>query len=132
MYNAFFARQNEGALILRIEDTDTKRTGIPFVSVPGCACDRDSVWTLVPGAYESMMKLFTMFGFEFDEGPHVQGQFGPYKQSERLAIYATYAQELVMQDKAYLCFCTPERLERLRAIQSKQGYLSCPGTLRAC
>ena len=67
LYNYLFAKQNNGQLILRIEDTDRTR--------------------LVDGAVENLISTLEWSGIEFDEGPHKDGAFGPYTQSERLSIY---------------------------------------------
>jgi glutamyl-tRNA synthetase len=105
LYNYLFAKKNGGVFILRIEDTDQKR----FVS----------------GAIESLITSLNKLGITCDEGVFLQdnqvkkiGSFDPYIQSERLAIYKKYADELVANDKAYPCFCTPERLTQMREEQS--------------
>jgi nondiscriminating glutamyl-tRNA synthetase len=54
-------------------------------------------------------------GLDWDEGPDIGGPFAPYRQSDRLAIYREHAERLVSEGKAYLCFCSPEELERDRA-----------------
>jgi glutamyl-tRNA synthetase len=100
LYNFLFARKNNGKFILRIEDTDRNR--------------------YVEGAVENLIKALKWCGLEFDEGPEVGGQFGPYMQSQRLDIYQQHAHKLISQNKAYYCFCTPERLETLREEQQKQ------------
>lgn len=97
LYNYLFARKNGGTFILRIEDTDQNR--------------------YVEGALESLLKTLEWVGLEYNEGPH-QGEFGPYIQSERTELYRKYAQELLDKGYAYLCFCTPERLEEMRQKQS--------------
>lgn len=101
MYNYAFARQNKGNFILRIEDTDRER--------------------YVPGAVERIQDVIKMMGFEWNEGPGVGGKYGPYVQSERLDIYKKYAEELIRKGHAYYCFCTEERLEKLREAQKKHG-----------
>ncbi len=100
LYNFLFARKNNGAFILRIEDTDRHR--------------------YVEGAVENLIKALKWAGLQFDEGPDIGGNFGPYMQSERLEIYKKYAEELIQKGKAYYCFCTPERLQSLREEQEKQ------------
>ncbi len=97
LYAYLFARQNKGRILLRIEDTDQKRE--------------------VEGAEENLIRTLAWADLEFDEGPHVGGPHGPYRQSERLEHYQFFAAELVKKDKAYLCFCTAERLENLRKKQ---------------
>ncbi|MDI6802438.1 MAG: glutamate--tRNA ligase [Bacteroidota bacterium] len=94
LYNYLFARQNNGVFILRIEDTDRTR--------------------YVEGAVENLIDTLRWAGLEFDEGPKKGGNSGPYIQSERLDIYRKYAEQLVQECKAYYCFCTSERLEKMR------------------
>lgn len=100
LYNYLFAKNNNGTFILRIEDTDRNR--------------------YVEGAVENLIKALKWAGLNFDEGPEVGGDFGPYLQSERLDIYKKYADELIQKGKAYYCFCTPERLKTLKEEQEKQ------------
>jgi glutamyl-tRNA synthetase len=100
LYNYLFARNQNGKLILRIEDTDRKR--------------------FVEGAVENLIDTLNWAGINFDEGPGIDGSFGPYMQSERLDIYKELVEKLVCEEKAYYCFCTPERLEHLREEQQKQ------------
>lgn len=105
LYTYLFARQKKGTFILRIEDTDQKR--------------------YVQDALEKLIQILNWAGFEYSEGVYIEngkviqkGEYGPYIQSERLDIYKKYAQELVAKERAYYCFCTPERLEKMRAEQS--------------
>lgn len=91
------ARQTGGAFLLRIEDTDRER--------------------LVPRAMEEIIDAVAWLGVSADEGPVTGGAYGPYVESERLAEYATVAEWLVAHDRAYRCFCTPERLDRMRQEQ---------------
>jgi glutamyl-tRNA synthetase len=100
LYNYLIARQTGGQFLLRIEDTDRKR--------------------YVPGAEQELMDSLHWLGMQWDEGPDVGGPCAPYRQSERKEIYQHYARELVEMDHAYYCFCTPERLARLRQEQQKQ------------
>jgi len=86
LYSYLFAKKNKGIFALRIEDTDQKR--------------------YVEGAVESLESTLKFFGLNWDEGPIFQ--------SQRTEIYQKYAQELVAKGAAYPCFCTPERLERMR------------------
>jgi glutamyl-tRNA synthetase len=97
LFTYFIAKNLEGKLILRIEDTDQKRE--------------------VAGATEKLIEVLNKFNIDFDEGPHVGGDFGPYIQSQRVDIYRKYSQELLEKGEAYHCFCTPERLEKMRADQ---------------
>lgn len=97
LYNFLFARKNKGKFLLRIEDTDQKRS--------------------VSGAVENLIETLQWAGLEFDEGPGKEGPFGPYIQSKRLALYTKYAELLLAAHHAYHCFCTPERLEAMRKEQ---------------
>jgi glutamyl-tRNA synthetase len=103
LYNYLFARSQGGQFILRIEDTDRER--------------------YVEDALKDIYETFEWLGFHWDEGPDVGGPKGPYFQSQRVEIYKKYADELVGKGMAYPCFCTPERMEKLRAEQaaSKTG-----------
>jgi glutamyl-tRNA synthetase len=99
LYNYLFAKKNNGTFVLRIEDTDRNR--------------------YVEGAVENLINALKWAGLEFDEGPEIGGNFGPYMQSQRLDIYKKYADELIEKGKAYYCFCTPERLKTLKEEQEK-------------
>jgi glutamyl-tRNA synthetase len=99
LFNWLFARHEGGSFVLRIEDTDQTR--------------------LVPGALEKVLESLRWLGLEWDEGPEVGGPYGPYLQSERLEIYHRYADQLLESGWAYLCCCTPERLEALRTEQAR-------------
>lgn len=100
LYNYLFAKKNNGSFILRIEDTDRNR--------------------YVEGAVENLIESLRWSGLEFDEGPGKEGDVGPYMQSERLDIYKKYAEELIAEKKAYYCFCSPERLQKVRDEQQKE------------
>jgi len=95
LYSFLFAKKNLGQFILRIEDTDQSR--------------------LVQEATSKLISALNWAGVSCDEGPQVGGNFGPYVQSERLSIYHDYIQQLLTQSHAYYCFCSPERLELVRA-----------------
>lgn len=97
LFNLCFARQHGGQFILRIEDTDQLRS------------TRESEQQI----YDALRWL----GIEWDEGPDVGGPHGPYRQSERGHIYKRYSDELVEKGHAFTCFCTPERLDAVRAEQ---------------
>lgn len=97
LYNYLFAKHNNGKFILRIEDTDRNR--------------------YVEGALENLLDTIEWVGLTPDEGPRQDGEYGPYIQSERLDIYNKYAQELIDKGKAYRCFCSPERLSKLKEEQ---------------
>ena len=94
LYNYLFAKKNGGKFILRIEDTDQTR--------------------FVQGAEDYILEAFDWCGIEFDEGVSKGGPFGPYKQSERKAMYKAYADELITKGMAYYAFDTPEELTDLR------------------
>ncbi len=89
-----YARAKKGTFVLRIEDTDQKR--------------------YVKEAEDYLYRGLAWVGMEPDEGPKKGGSFAPYRQSERLEIYKKYALKLIEQGDAYYCFCTPERLEKVR------------------
>lgn len=110
LYNWLFARKHGGAFILRIEDTDRTR--------------------YVEGAVEDIMESLQWLGLLWDEGPDVGGPYGPYFQSQRLEIYRKHAELLLEKGHAYKCFCSPERLEKLREEQRKAGLK--PGYDRKC
>ncbi|HOV64609.1 MAG TPA: glutamate--tRNA ligase, partial [Spirochaetia bacterium] len=110
LFNYFFARANGGKFILRIEDTDQER--------------------YYDEALQDLYETFDWLGIHWDEGPDVGGPFGPYVQSERVELYREYAQKLVDAGKAYYCYCTPERLERIRKIQTANKMP--PGYDRHC
>jgi glutamyl-tRNA synthetase len=97
LFNYAFARHNGGQFILRIEDTDRERSS---------------------AASEAMIfEALHWLGLGWDEGPDVGGPHGPYRQSERTAVYREHAESLVEKGAAYPCFCTRNRLESLRAEQ---------------
>jgi glutamyl-tRNA synthetase len=95
-----YARRYQGTFVMRIEDTDQKR----FVS------EAETV----------LHQAFAWLNITPDEGPTIGGNYGPYRQSQRLEIYQKYAQQLVDQGHAYHCFCSPERLTQLREEQRLQ------------
>lgn len=100
LFNYVFAKKHKGEFVVRIEDTDRER--------------------FVQGAETRMMKSLNWMGIHADEDVQKGGAYAPYRQSERLAIYMKYAKELVQKKHAYYCFCTSERLTRLREAQSKK------------
>jgi glutamyl-tRNA synthetase len=101
LYDYLLAKKTDGKFILRIEDTDTKRT--------------------VPGAEQEILEGLRWLGLHHDEGPDVGGPFGPYRQTERREVYHQHAQTLVAADRAYPCFCLPDRLEKMRDAQRRNG-----------
>lgn len=100
LFNYAFARQRGGKFILRIEDTDQSRA----------RADSEQM----------IFDALRWVGLSWDEGPDVGGPFGPYRQSERRAIYAEHATLLVERGGAYRCFCTAERLDQVRAQQQAE------------
>ncbi len=97
LVNYIFAKQNGGQFVLRIEDTDRSRS------------TRESE--------DAILASLRWLGLSWDEGPDVGGAHGPYRQSDRMAIYGTYADDLLARGKAFRCFCTPERLDAMREAQ---------------
>ncbi len=105
LFAYLFAKKHEGKFLLRIEDTDRER--------------------FVEGGIKNSITSLTWAGLTIDEGVDLdasgrviqKGDYGPYIQSERLALYTKYVQELIEKDGAYYCFCTKERLDELRKIQ---------------
>lgn len=107
LFNYFFAASNKGKFILRVEDTDRER--------------------YTDESLQDLYDTLDWLGIKWDEGPVVGGPYGPYVQSERFDLYKKYAEQLVAEGKAYYCYCTPERLERVRQEQvaaksEYQGY----------
>ena len=102
LFNWLFARHNGGTFILRIEDTDTAR--------------------YIEGATDIILDSLRWLGLDWDEGP--------YFQSQRLEIYQETANRLIREDQAYLCYCSPQRLETMRHEQMKRKQP--PGYDRHC
>lgn len=100
MFDFYFAKKANGKFIVRIEDTDQAR--------------------LVEGAEEVVYKSLEWFGLISDEDPVKGGEFGPYRQSERLGLYQKYAAELLEKGHVYRCFCSKERLDELRKFQEAE------------
>lgn len=101
LFNYLLARQQGGAFILRIEDTDQER--------------------YVPGAEQGIIEMLQWAGLDPDEGPHKGGPVGPYRQSERLHFYREAADRLIAQGHAYRAYDTPEELEEMRKQQVARG-----------
>lgn len=101
LFNWLFARHMNGSFVLRIEDTDMER----------------STEESARGIIESMRWM----GLDWDEGPEVGGEYGPYFQSQRLDIYKEAAQKLIEQGKAYYCYCTSEELAEKRERALAEG-----------
>jgi glutamyl-tRNA synthetase len=101
LFNYLFAKNQGGKFILRIEDTDLERSDDKFTT--------------------EIIESLRWLGLDYDEGPDVDGPYGPYRQSERLLTYKKYLQQLLNENKAYYCFCTEEELEEERQTQIKRG-----------
>src|SRR5512138_1182200 len=110
LYDYLLAKKTGGQFILRVEDTDVGRT--------------------VPGSEQEIMDGLRWLGLEYDEGPDIGGPYGPYRQTERRDIYVEHAMMLVESGHAYPCFCTPERLEKMRQGQQKTGQSLYDGLCR--
>ncbi len=94
LFNYVFAKKHGGSFVLRIEDTDRARS----------RADSE----------QAIFRALRWLGLDWDEGPDVGGPHGPYRQSERSELYREHAQTLIASGKAYRCFCTPERLAKMR------------------
>lgn len=101
LFNYLYARNQGGKFIIRIEDTDTKRN--------------------IEGGEESQLTYLKWLGMEWDESIDVGGEYGPYRQTERLDIYKKYWQDLIDRGLAYFCYCTEEELEQEREEQMSRG-----------
>lgn len=101
LFNFLIAKATGGQFILRIEDTDQKRT--------------------VPDAIQRIYEDLKWAGIHWDEGPDSGGHFGPYQQSDRLQLYREHANKLIESGSAYRCYCTPTRIEALALTQAQQG-----------
>lgn len=110
LFNFFFARANGGKFILRIEDTDQTRS--------------------TPEALQDLYDTLDWLGVSWDEGPVKGGPCGPYIQSEKVEVYRKHAADLLAKGEAYRCFCTPERMEKLRQEQTEKKL--DPGYDRHC
>lgn len=100
LFDYVLARQTGGQFILRFEDTDQRR--------------------FVPGSEEEIIRSLDWLGITPDESPMHGGRFGPYRQTERREIYQHHARILVQKGYAYPCFCSPERLDKMRKEQEAQ------------
>lgn len=101
LFNYLFARNQNGKFIIRIEDTDIKRN--------------------VEGGEQSQLKYLTWLGIDWDESIDKGGDYGPYRQTERLDIYNKHTEELLAKGLAYKCYCTEEELEQEREAQMAKG-----------
>jgi len=101
LFNLAFARRHGGRFVLRIEDTDQARSS--------------------PESEAAIVAALRWAGIDWDEGPDVGGDHGPYRQSERVALYREHAERLVAQGDAFRCFCSRERLDAVRGAQRQRG-----------
>jgi len=101
LFNMCFAKQHNGKFILRIEDTDQARS--------------------TPESEQDILSSLRWLGLDWDEGPDVGGEYGPYRQSERKDDYRAYAVQLIEQGDAFYCFRTPEELEVIREERKSAG-----------
>ncbi|HOK55807.1 MAG TPA: glutamate--tRNA ligase [bacterium] len=101
LFNYLFARKNKGKFVLRIEDTDIERSRKEYE--------------------EAIIEDLKWLGLEWDEGPDVGGEYGPYRQSERIYIYREFAEKLLKEGFVYKCFCTKEELEEMRKQAQEKG-----------
>ena len=101
LFNWAYARHTGGTFVFRIEDTDSAR-------------DTEE-------SYEQLVAALTWLGLDWDEGPGVGGEHGPYRQSQRLETYRRVGRDLLAAGRAYECFCTPEELEERREQARKEG-----------
>jgi glutamyl-tRNA synthetase len=101
LFNMCFARAHGGQFLLRIEDTDQARS--------------------TAESEQTILDSLRWLGLDWDEGPDVGGDYGPYRQSERMDIYAQYAEQLVTEGKAFHCYRTPEELNLLREARREAG-----------
>ncbi|MDA1036420.1 MAG: glutamate--tRNA ligase family protein, partial [Chloroflexi bacterium] len=112
LFNWLYARASGGTFIVRIEDTDRAR--------------------LVEGAQDSILGALRWLNLDWDEGPEVGGDYGPYVQSERQAqgTYHEHTDRLIAEGNAYYCYCLPDRLDTMRKEQQAAG--KSPGYDRRC
>jgi glutamyl-tRNA synthetase len=101
LFNLCFARSQGGQFILRIEDTDQARS--------------------TAASEQAILDSLRWLGLEWDEGPDVGGDYGPYRQSERMALYGDYARQLVDAGHAFVCYRTPQELDALREARREAG-----------
>ena len=110
IFNWLFARHYGGSFVIRVEDTDQTRK--------------------VEGATEELLQALRWLGLDWDEGPDVGGEYGPYYQSQRLDLYHRVADQMLERGHAYRCYCSPERLAELRQEQTRGKQP--PGYDRRC
>jgi glutamyl-tRNA synthetase len=103
LFNFLFAKRNQGIFVLRIEDTDLERSNDTSI--------------------DRIIEDLKWLGIFWDEGPDRDGSVGPYRQSQRVSVYREFADRLSQQGKSYKCFCSEERLEKLRKEQLSKGKM---------
>lgn len=103
LFNYLFARHNDGQFIVRIEDTDQKRN--------------------IENGEKSQLENLKWLGMDWDESPDNPGEYGPYRQSERRAIYDPLVEQLLLSNRAYKCYCSEEELEAERDAQRARGEM---------
>ena len=103
LFNWLFARQHKGVFVLRVEDTDVERSREEYE--------------------HRLIDDLRWMGLDWDEGPDAVGNFGPYRQSQRLGIYQSYMDKLLQEGKAYYCFCSAEQLEKERETALAAGTI---------
>ncbi|WP_046176529.1 glutamate--tRNA ligase [Domibacillus indicus] len=104
LFNYLYARNLGGTFVIRIEDTDQKRN--------------------IEGGEQSQLNYLKWLGVDWDEGPDVGGEYGPYRQSERNHLYKKYYDQLLSEGKAYKCYCTAEELEAEREAQQERNEIA--------
>lgn len=113
LFNWLWARHTGGAFVLRIEDTDQERS--------------------TPESKQVILDSLRWLGIDWDEGPEVGGDHGPYEQMQRLSLYAEWAERLIAEKKAYRCYCTKAELDAQREALKKadpKAQFKYPGTCR--
>lgn len=103
LINYLFAKNQKGKFIIRIEDTDIKRN--------------------IQGGEESQLKYLKWLGIDWDESIDKEGDYGPYRQTERIDIYAKFSGNLLARGLAYKCYCTEEELEKVREEHRAKGEM---------
>lgn len=101
LFNYLYAKARKGKFILRIEDTDQNRS--------------------TEESFKTILESMKWLGLNWDEGPGIGGEYGPYIQSQRIDIYKKYTDQLIQEKKAYPCFCTPEELEHKKKTSEAMG-----------
>ncbi len=101
LFNYLFSKKHEGSFVLRIEDTDLERSSLE--------------------SEQDIIENLKWLGLEWNEGPDIEGKYGPYRQTQRTDIYRKYIEKLIAEDKAYYCFCSEQDLEAERQYQMSQG-----------